>query len=157
MRRIALGLIALSLAASTNVSAETRVGIQVQIGTPPPPPVIVVREEPRVTLVPDTRVFVVVDSRWDDDCFRYGGWWWTYHRGWWYRARDWRGPYVAIESRAVPAAVFSVPAKHWKRHPHGGPPGLAKKQGDVVYVDRDDRGERGKAKGKGNGKGRDRH
>ena len=32
-----------------------------------------------------------------------------------------------IEERYVPAAIWKVPNKHWKRHPHGGPPGLTKK------------------------------
>lgn len=145
MRRTAPGLLLFALAAALPASAEPPAPARVR-PLPPPPPVIVVKEEPRLVQVVDTRVFVVTDERWDDDCFRYGGWWWTWHRGHWFRARDWRGPYVAIEERGVPAAVITVPERHWKRHPHALRDGAARRVPDVVIVEREprERGRRGR-------------
>jgi hypothetical protein len=76
------------------------------------------------------------------DVFRYGVYWYVFDDGYWYRARTYRGPFVVVSARYVPAAVINVPPRYW-RHPHGGPPGLMKKRGDYVVV-----------KDKGHGRGR---
>lgn len=152
MRRPAIGLLALLLGSAAPALAETRAGVQVHLGDAPPPPVIEVRVAPQLVLVPNTRVRVVSDTRWDDDCFHYGGWWWMWHRGWWYRARDWHGPYVVTETRRVPAAIVAVPAKHWKRHPHGGPPGHARAHAAARHEAREHAREHAKERGKGKGK-----
>ena len=107
--------------------AETSVGVSINIGNAPPPPVVVVREEPRFVMVPGSSVYVCDDDRIGYDSFRYGVYWYTYNGGYWYRARRWGGPYRAIEVRYVPRAIMSVPARHWRHHPHGGPPGQVKK------------------------------
>jgi hypothetical protein len=60
---------------------------------------------------------VVADERWEDDCFKHGRYWYTWHEGWWYRAKKWNGPYRVIEARHVPTAIHRVPVRHWKRHP----------------------------------------
>jgi hypothetical protein len=117
--------IAMACVLATAARAETNIGISVNIGDAPPPPVVVVREEPHVVYVTDAHVWVVEDRRWDDDCFRVGAFWYSWHSGYWYRARTWRGPFRVIEERYVPVAIHRVPARHWKRHPHGMPPGLA--------------------------------
>jgi hypothetical protein len=129
-----LAVLAGCLAASS-AQAETSVNVNIGIGTPPPPPVVVVRTEPRVVLVPGSTVYVVSDRNWNYDCFRYGVYWYAYRDGYWYRARAWRGPFVSVRTSVVPRAIISVPAKHWKRHPHGMPPGQAKKH-QAVAVDR---------------------
>lgn len=160
--RMMLPLAALAgcLAASTAL-AETSVSVNIGIGAPPPP-VVVVRQEPRVVLVPGSTVYVVEDSRWDYDCFRYGVYWYAYRDGFWYRARAWRGPFVAVRAVAVPRAIISVPPQRWKHHPHGMPPGQAKKQ--AMVVDRrsqvvvrpahpSGKGEYREEQGKGNGRG----
>jgi hypothetical protein len=102
----------------------TSVGVNISIGNAPPPPVVVVREEPRIMLVPNTAVYVCNDDRVSYDSFRYGVYWYAYNDGYWYRARRWGGPFRAIEVRYVPRAIMTVPARHWRHHPHGGPPGL---------------------------------
>lgn len=138
MRRGYLLLMAIGLLVPHTAKAGTSVQIGVNIGDAPPPPVVVVREEPRVVIVPGSTVYVVDDRRIGYDSFRYGVYWYVYNDGYWYRSRSWRGPFRTIEIRYVPRAIMSVPARHWKRHPHGGPPGLVKKQRghDAVVVGR---------------------
>ena len=129
MRRITLGaMLAIGLVTPLTAPAATSVGISVNIGNAPPPPVVVVRQEPRVMVVPGSTVYVVQDEM-PYDMFRYGVYWYVYNDGYWYRARAYRGPFRVIEVRYVPRAIVSVPARHWRHHPHGGPPGLAKKSG----------------------------
>jgi hypothetical protein len=88
---------------------------------------------PDLIYVPEQRVYVVEDRRCDDDMFRCGDSWWAMREGRWYRARTWRGPFVFVQEREVPRSIWLVPERRWKRHPHGMPPGLAKKS-DVVVV-----------------------
>lgn len=125
MRYRWIGALALLVGTATASAAQTRVGVNLSIGDAPPPPVIVVREQPRTMFVPEARVYVVSDSR--DDWFRVGSNWYIERGGWWYRANSYRGPYRVIEERYVPVSVWKVPARHWKGHPHGGPPGQTKK------------------------------
>jgi hypothetical protein len=119
--------VALGLLVPLAAQGGTSVGVSISIGNAPPPPVVVVREEPHLVLVPNSSVYVCEDSRVDYDSFRYGVYWYTYNSGFWYRARRWGGPYRAIEVRYVPNAIMMVPARHWRHHPHGGPPGQMKK------------------------------
>ena len=143
MRRQFLGaMLALGFVIPATASAGTSASVMVQFGTPPPAPVVVVREEPRVVLVPGSTVYVVENDV-PYDMFRYGVFWYVYNDGYWYRARGYRGPFRAIEVRYVPRAIVTVPAKHWRHHPHGGPPGLAKKgrPGNDVMVVKKGRGK----------------
>ena len=143
--------LALGLLVPFVAQAATSVGVNISIGNAPPPPVVVVREEPHVVLVPNSSVYVCNDRRVGYDSFRYGVFWYVYNDGYWYRARRWGGPYRAIEVRSVPRAVMVVPARHWRHHPHGGPPGLTKRHPNhyddrqVVVVK-----ERGRGRGHGN-------
>src|SRR5262245_14499685 len=147
MKRLSPWLLALGVIVPSLALGATRVGINVSIGNAPPPPVVIVREQPRCVVVPGSTVYVVEDE--DEipyDMFRYGVYWYVYNDDYWYRARSYRGPFVVVESRYVPRAIISVPARHWKHHPHGGPPGLMKRGrgDDVVYV---------KSRGRGHGRG----
>ena len=136
--RLVMTAVAMMVAMAASAHAQTSVGVSANVGNAPPPPLMVVREEPRVVVVPGSTVYVVNDSRVGYDFFRYGTYWYIYRGGYWYRARGYRGPFAAIHVRYVPAAIIRVPAKHWKHHPHGGPPGLVKKERghrpDVVVV-----------------------
>jgi hypothetical protein len=40
--------------------------------------------------------------------------------GYWYRARRYQGPYIAVDVRRVPYAVVSVPERNWHHHPSQG-------------------------------------
>ncbi len=131
MKRMVLALLVCALSAAGSVSAETQIyyGFQIGITNAPPPPRIVYQEAPGVVIVPDTKVYVV--ERGDNDCdfFRYGNYWYVTTGGFWYRAGGYRGPFKVVDVRNVPRAILAVPAKHWKHHPKGGPPGLAAKSG----------------------------
>ncbi len=148
MRRSALywSLLAIAIAAPALAQTRTSVSVQLNIGNAPPPPVIVYREEPPVVVVPGSAVYVVADDRYDCDMFHYGVYWFVWNNGYWYRARGYRGPFTVVDVKYVPAVVWNVPAKHWKHHPHGGPPGQMKRRDGVVVV---------KEKG-GHGRGHDR-
>jgi hypothetical protein len=166
---LSLAAVAGCLSASAAL-AETHVNVSIGIGNAPPPPVVVVREEPRVVLVPGSTVYVVDDNRWGYDCFRYGVYWYAYRDGFWYRSRAWRGPFGVVRTEIVPRAIMSVPSSRWKNHPHGMPPGQAKR---AMYVerrpavvarpitphDRRDNGreEHGRDSGHGNGHGKGHH
>lgn len=112
--------------------AETHVNVSIGVGNAPPPPVVVVRQEPRTLLVPGSAVYVVNDDRWGYDCFHYGVYWYAYNDGFWYRSRAWRGPFASVRTEIVPRAIMSVPETRWKHHPHGMPPGQARRQAVVV-------------------------
>ncbi|HEX4935490.1 MAG TPA: hypothetical protein VFV33_20055 [Gemmatimonadaceae bacterium] len=165
-RGASLGALAFVLTAAVPATAETTWGVSVNIGNAPPPPVVVVKEEPRLVMVPGTTVYIVNNDRYDYDCFRYGVYWYAWSDGFWYRSRNWRGPFIVVETRVVPRAIINVPARHWKHHPHGGPPGLTKKHrghDDVVVVSKPRQnvvvvkeapGKGGNEKGKSKGRGR---
>lgn len=101
-------------------------GYSMALSSAPPPRVYFV-DEPVLVMVPGTSVYVVENTPYD--MFRYGSYWYLSTGPTWYRARTPSGPYVAVELRSVPKSVLTVPAKHWKRHPHGGPPGLKRSPG----------------------------
>lgn len=108
-------LLGLALATPALAETQTYFGFHIGIGNAPPPPRVVFYDEPEVVYVRSAGVYVV-DSRYDYDIFRYGGYYYTCHDGYWYRARGYRGPFRAIDVRHVPRRVFSVPERHWKRH-----------------------------------------
>jgi hypothetical protein len=120
--------LALACAPAATMGTRTHYGFSVGITSAPPPPRLVYVEEPAVLLVPGTNVYVVESA--GVDVFRYGGSWYAQRDGYWYRASRYDGPYAVVDVRRVPTQVLTVPAKHWKRHPHGGPPGLMKKTRD---------------------------
>ena len=151
MRRHRLwwSLVALSVVVPASVGAATDISVRLGIGNAPPPPVVVVRQEPHVVVVPGTMVYVVDDDRFGYDYFHYGTYWYIYNDGYWYRARGYRGPFRVIETSYVPRAIFNVPPRRWKHHPHGGPPGQMKKRSDEVVIVKDRDAGRGHGKGHG--------
>ena len=155
MKRWFLGsVLACGLVLPALAGASTSVGISVSLGNAPPPPVMVIREQPRVMVVPGSSVYVV-DDDYDlpYDMFRYGVFWYVYNDDYWYRARSYRGPFRVVEARYVPRAIFDVPAHEWRHHPHGGPPGQMKKR--WVADDDEGRGEGRHGHGHGHGRGHD--
>ncbi|MEP7028025.1 MAG: hypothetical protein ABI960_05470 [Candidatus Eisenbacteria bacterium] len=112
-------------------------------------PVVVFDREPDVILVPNTRVYAV--SGLDYDLFRYGQYWYINDSGYWYRARNYRGPFASIRFDYVPRQIVIVPERYHRHplHPLGGPPGQMKKRAVVVDRDGDVRVIRGKDKHRG--------
>jgi hypothetical protein len=143
----AIALATVATPALAGVSAD----INLHVGDPPAP-VVVFDREPDVVLVPNTRVYCVGGL--DYDLFRYGQYWYINNGGYWYRARNYRGPFGEIRYESVPRPIMFVPARYHRHpmHPLGGPPGQMKKQ-QAVYRDASDDGVtiiRGKEKSHGN-------
>ena len=118
MKRIALWVAILSLAAVAPAFARARTyfGFNIGISNAPPPPAVVFDDEPDFVVVPRTRVYVV-ESDYDYDIFRYGGFYYVSDDGYWYCARNYRGPFHVIDARYVPRSVYYVPQRHWKHYP----------------------------------------
>ncbi len=115
---------AVTLAGTLFTSAPARADIQVRIdiGGAPPPPMIVFRARPHERFDPGARIYIIDDPGVGDyDCFRYGGYYWVFNDGYWYRARDWRGRFAVVHPRYVPTAFYRVPPARWKHHPNGPP------------------------------------
>jgi len=159
-------VLAAALSLATGASAVTRVSadLNVHFGNRPAP-VVVFEREPDVVLVPSSRVYYVGGL--DYDLFRYGQYWYINDGGYWYRARNYRGPFGQIRYDTVPRQIVVVPERyhHHPMHPLGGPPGQVKR-----YENANNQGvtviRRGKtsdtSKGNGNkggekGKGNDKH
>jgi len=153
MRGRNLGRVLVLAAALTLVQAagaDTRVSadLNVHLGSRPAP-VVVFEREPDVVLVPSSRVYYVGGL--DYDLFRYGQYWYINDRGYWYRARNYRGPFGQIRYDTVPQQIVVVPERYHRHpmHPHGGPPGQMKR-----YQNADKQGvtviRRGKVSGSDN-------
>ena len=111
------------------VPARADIDVRISIGDAPPAPHLVIRARPHERLFPGERVYVVDDpSIGDNDCFRYGGFYWVFREGYWYRSASWRRPFVVVHPRYVPTVFYQMPPRRWKHHP-SGPPGLMKKSG----------------------------
>ena len=127
------------LAATVTATAHagTSVDLRVSVGDRYEGATIAFRSEPRVVIVPDTKVYYVRDH--DCDLYRYGRYWYFVENGYWYRAASWRGPFYHVRHTSVPRSVTGVPVKyrkHWK-HGHNGPPSHAVAKGH--YKNRHDR------------------
>jgi hypothetical protein len=111
------------------VPARADTDVRISIGDAPPAPHFVFRARPHERLFPGERVYVVDDPGiGDNDCFRYGGYYWVFREGYWYRSASWRRRFVVVHPSHVPAVFYQMPATRWKHHP-SGPPGLSRKSG----------------------------
>ncbi len=136
----------------TSVPARADVSVRIDIGNAPPPPHFVFRARPHEQFIPDRRVYVVDDPGvGDNDCFRYGGYYWVFRDGYWYRSASWRGRFAVVHPRYVPTVFYQVPPTRWKHHPSGppgymnqggGPPGQMKKgdSGPPGHMKKGDKG-----------------
>jgi hypothetical protein len=137
------------------VPARADIDVRISIGDAPPAPHFVFRARPQERLVPGERVYVVEDPGvGDNDCFRYGGYYWVFRDGYWYRSANWRRPFVVVHPRVVPAVFYRLPPTRWKHHPNGppgfmkkgddGPPGRARKDAGGHERGDHERGDRGR-------------
>ena len=85
------------------------------------PPAFRFSRAPRILVVPDTRVCRLASETHDADVFRFGGTWYAYSSGSWYRANDLPGTFHAVDVHEVPRAVLFVPPRWWKHHPYESP------------------------------------
>jgi len=164
-------VLAAALSLASGASAVTRVSadLNVHFGNRPAP-VVVFEREPDVVLVPSSRVYYVGGL--DYDLFRYGQYWYINDGGYWYRARNYRGPFGQIRYDTVPRQIVVVPERYHQHpmHPLGGPPGQVKRyenannQG-VTVIRRGKTGEASRPvnnqgnqkENKGKGKGNEKH
>ena len=139
---------AAALATASLASAETQTWFGFTVGVSggsSAPRAIAWRSEPSVVWV--GHVAIVDRDACDDDVFRCERSWWRMSDGWWYRSSSWRGPWDRVDVRRVPRAVLDLPPRHWKHHPHGGPPGQLKKDRRGWDDDRDDDRGHGRRRG----------
>ena len=118
--------IALALVLSGVAAAEVNVGINIGV---PPPPAIVVPSPPRLIVVPSTPAVQYAPDL-GFDFFVYGGRYYTLHDNHWFVASAYNGPWTYVERVHVPRQVLVVPSRYYyahRGHPHGMPPGQAKK------------------------------
>jgi len=128
MRRImgiGLVLLALSGCAPYLMDSNTSVGFRLDVRSAPPPPRVYWSRPPDVVVIPNSRVYVVEGVSYD--IFLYSGSYYLCNDGYWYQSRSAEGPFAVLDVRSVPGPVLSVPDRHWKRHPHGRPPGQERK------------------------------
>jgi len=146
LRFVASMVLAAAVAGPARAETHTSLRVQLNIGNAPPPPVVIYQAAPQMMVVPHSAVYVVDDDDRDYDFFRYGVYWFIWNKGYWYRSSSYRGPFRVIEARYVPDAIWNVPSRRWKHHPHGGPPGLVwRKHGhghEHDYVVREEREHR---------------
>lgn len=112
---IAAALASLAFVSAPSPSQAASVGFSVRIGDPYRGASLRFRSEPDYVVVPGTQVYYV-DDYYDQDLYRYGGWYYVVDDGYWYRARSYRGPFIRIDFRTVPRQFAYVPTnyrRHW--------------------------------------------
>jgi hypothetical protein len=128
LRQLVSALSLAVLCVSCAPTGPTYFGFEVGVTDAPPPPHFAFHARPRLVVVPGMSVYVVEDAPSEYDMFYYGSHWYVCYEGYWYRSRHYDAGYRLVDVRSVPRRVVSVPAKHWRHHPHGGPPGQMKKR-----------------------------
>ncbi len=103
--------------------AVARAGVGVNLNTNLGPPPVVVSPPSDLVLIPGTGVYFVPEI--SADVFFYDGFWWAPRGPGWYRAESPRGPWIIMDSRAVPPPLFRVPRdyrvvyRHERHIPYG--------------------------------------
>ncbi len=101
------------------------IGVNIVSPPPPPPPAYVVEAPPQLVVVPGTPVYYAPSL--NVNFFAYGGRYYTHHKGAWFVATTYSGPWTFIAVERVPQPVFAVPVAYYKVKPGhmkkgGGPP-----------------------------------
>jgi len=111
MRRLPLWILCVSslalvlLAPVSRAPAATGFSINLRLGDRYRGPVLF-QEEPSVTPI-GHGVFYVRDA--DQDVYRYRNYWYLNYNGDWYRAHNYRGPWIFVGYQSVPRRVYMVP------------------------------------------------
>ena len=98
------------------MAEDTSVSVGIDFRSAPPPPIMRWDRRPMLHEIRGTSVYVVDDASYD--VFMYGGSYYLYNAGYWYRSDSDESAFVAIDLRAVPRPVMRVPDRHWR---HGRP------------------------------------
>jgi len=138
MRTTITGL-CLTVAIILGPSAPASAGVDIHIGIPAPPS-IVIEAPPHLVVVPGVpRVHYAPDLPYN--YFAYGDRYYTFHEGAWFVSPGYRGPWTYVERVRVPRPLLGVSTRYYRDpprreyyreresrgHPHGMPPGQAKK------------------------------
>jgi hypothetical protein len=122
MKRLPAWILCLTVAFALVVTmhraaAQSGISITLRIGDRYRGPDLGFRVAPSVVAVQgDDGVYYVQDS--DHDIYRYGNIWYMNYDGDWYRANDYRGPWLFVGYQSVPRSVYSVPTQYrrgWTR------------------------------------------
>jgi len=108
-----LGLVLTTSATVQNAQARTSVSVGLRFGDRYDGPEPYWSDEPRVVVVPGTRVYYIDEA--DYDIYRCGRYWYMNADGGWYRSRGYRGPWIYVGYRVVPREISYVPY-HYRRH-----------------------------------------
>lgn len=89
--------------------AQARVDVSISIGVPPP---LVFEAPPELVVVPygSRYVYMVPDVL---GVYFYGGFWYRIHDGYWFRARNYDGPWAYIVRGRVPRYIRNVPPDYY--------------------------------------------
>jgi hypothetical protein len=98
-----------------NVAKDAVAGVHVDIDIGLPSP-FVFPAPPPVVVIPGTYVYLIPDI--DVSVLFYHGHWYRPHRGRWFRAHSYDGPWVHLAPRHVPRALVKLPPHH-RRVPPG--------------------------------------
>src|SRR5512146_1084838 len=82
MKKVLLGTFLIVMALAVSLPATAEVNVSIGIGLPPP---VVFAAPPEVVVLPDTPDVYVVPTI-DIDLYFWGGWWWRFWEGRWYRS-----------------------------------------------------------------------
>jgi hypothetical protein len=109
---LAAFLAPLLIQGAPNRAQAADVGVSVRLGDRYRGDQLRFRERPQMVVVPGTRVYYVDEP--NMNVYRYGRFYYANENGRWYRARSYRGPWLFVRGRAVPRAIFAVPADYRK-------------------------------------------
>ncbi len=122
------------LLAGAAFASPSFAGVDVHIGIPAPQ--IVIEAPPRLVVVPGAPV-VQYAPEVDYNYFTYGGRYYTTRDDRWYVSSSYGGPWTYVDRARLPRPILGVPVTYYREpryyhehhggHPHGMPPGQAKK------------------------------
>ena len=125
------------LLAGAAFAAPSFAEVDVHVGIPAPQ--IVIESPPRLVVVPGAPVVRYAPDV-DYNYFTYGGRYYTTRDDGWYASSSYGGPWTYVERSRLPRPLLGVPVKYYREpryyheyhaehrgHPHGMPPGQAKK------------------------------
>jgi hypothetical protein len=110
MIMLAAFLAPLLLSGSPNKAQAADVGLSIRIGDRYRGDRLAFRQRPQMVVVPGTRVYYVDEP--NMNVYRYGRFYYANEGGRWYRARDYRGPWIYVRARSVPRQIYMVPADY---------------------------------------------
>lgn len=95
------------------------IGVSIRIGDRYRGDYLRFQRRPQMVVVPGTQVYYIQDSDYSDyDVYRYGGYYFAFSDGRWFRASSYRGPWIYVRGRSVPRQIYMVPTDY-RRHWHG--------------------------------------